>query len=401
MLKLSISPTVAPLIGPQQPERQDHRQRQEDRRQQPGRRIGHLLHDQHRRDHDMADDQDGEVGRRIVGARQAERRGAVLALAAPRAGSRRTAVPCRRPGSGRPGRGPARSPATAPARAASASCGPAASGSGPSVDVLAGRVPSRPISVRLIAPARGRTVSAWHVFWWSTPTRRLPVPTASPPPWRRSVCPERREFDVVTLREGPPAIYDWRDWHSVVEPLCRLIEREPADAYVIACASDPGIEAARATTTRPVFGVFRSAVAVAVARAERFGVIAIVDASKARHLAALRAMGLESRLAAEVALNVTMETLLEPRGGARPADRRRARMRRRRRRRGDPRLHRHGAPPRGGRGRGRRAGDRTVPGRGSDRHGVVGSADARPHRRPRSWAEVGAKRRREGAAPAG
>ncbi len=98
----------------------------------------------------------------------------------------------------------------------------------------------------------------------------------------------------------------------MVEPLCRLIEREPADAYVIACASDPGIEAARTTTTRPVFGVFRSAVAVAVARAERFGVIAIVDASKARHLAALRAMGLEGRLAAEVALNVTMETLLEP-----------------------------------------------------------------------------------------
>jgi allantoin racemase len=118
-------------------------------------------------------------------------------------------------------------------------------------------------------------------------------------------------FDVVTLREGPPAIYDWRDWHGVVEPLCRLVEREPADGYVIACASDPGIEAVRASTTRPVFGVFRCAVAAAIARAERFGVIAIVDASKARHLAALRAMGLEARLAAEVALNVTMETLLE------------------------------------------------------------------------------------------
>jgi allantoin racemase len=120
------------------------------------------------------------------------------------------------------------------------------------------------------------------------------------------------DFDVMTLREGPPAIYDWRDWHRVVEPLCRLIEREPADAYVIACASDPGIEAARATTRRPVFGVFRCAVAAAVARGERFGVIAIVDASKARHLAALRAMGLEDRLAAEVALNVSMDTLLEP-----------------------------------------------------------------------------------------
>ena len=184
--------------------------------------------------------------------------------------------------------------------------------------------------------------------------------------------PGAPDFDVVTLREGPPAIYDWRDWHSVVEPLCRLIEREPADAYVIACASDPGIEAARAATKRPVFGVFRSAVAVAVARAERFGVVAIVDASKARHLAALRAMGLESRLAAEVALNVTMETLLEPEAArARLIDAARA-CAAGRRRRGDPRLHRHGASPRRGRGRRRRAGDRTVSGRGSGRHGVAG-----------------------------
>jgi hypothetical protein len=38
------------------------------------------------------------------------------------------------------------------------------------------------------------------------------------------------------------------------------------------------------------------------------GVAAIVDASKARRLAALQAMGLEGRLAADVALNVTIET---------------------------------------------------------------------------------------------
>jgi len=119
-------------------------------------------------------------------------------------------------------------------------------------------------------------------------------------------------LDVVSLPDGPPAIYSWRDWHAAVEPICRCIEREEADAYVIACASDPGIEAARSVTRRPVLGVFRSAVAAAAARAERFGLVAIVDASKARHMAALRAMGLESRLAAETALNVTMETLLDP-----------------------------------------------------------------------------------------
>lgn len=119
-------------------------------------------------------------------------------------------------------------------------------------------------------------------------------------------------IDVTTLEDGPPAIYSWRDWHMVVDPLCERIGQEAADIYVVACASDPGIEAARATTHRPVLGVFRSAVATAAARAERFGVIAIVEASKGRHLTALRAMGLEARLADEVALNVTMETLLRP-----------------------------------------------------------------------------------------
>jgi Asp/Glu/hydantoin racemase len=124
--------------------------------------------------------------------------------------------------------------------------------------------------------------------------------------------PSGPALEVATLREGPPAIYSWRDWHSVVEPLCRYIERERADCYVIACASDPGIEAARAITSRPVLGVFRSAVAAAAARAERFGVIAITEASRGRHLSALRAMGLEQRLAGEIALNVSMETLLQP-----------------------------------------------------------------------------------------
>ena len=119
-------------------------------------------------------------------------------------------------------------------------------------------------------------------------------------------------IEVATLAEGPLAIYSWRHWHAVVEPLCRLIERTPADAYVIACGSDPGIDAARGATSAPVFGVFRSAVASAVARAERFGIIALVDQSIHRHAAALRSMGLEARLAAEVPMNVSMETLLEP-----------------------------------------------------------------------------------------
>ncbi|MDE2581396.1 MAG: AroM family protein [Rhodospirillales bacterium] len=119
-------------------------------------------------------------------------------------------------------------------------------------------------------------------------------------------------LDVVSLPDGPPAIYSWADWHAAVGPILRRIAADPADAYIIACASDPGIEAARAATAAPVFGIFRAAVAAAVARAERFGILAIVEASKARHRAALRAMGLETRLAATEALNVSMDRLLDP-----------------------------------------------------------------------------------------
>jgi Asp/Glu/hydantoin racemase len=131
-----------------------------------------------------------------------------------------------------------------------------------------------------------------------------------------AVAPFRRPggptLEVATLGEGPPGIYSWQDWHAVVAPLCRLAETSEADVFVVACASDPGIEAVRAATTRPVLGVFRCAVAAALARAERFGVIALVDASLGRHLLAVRALGVEARLAGEIAMNTTIEALLDP-----------------------------------------------------------------------------------------
>lgn len=125
-------------------------------------------------------------------------------------------------------------------------------------------------------------------------------------------APGRLPFEVVSLPGGPPAIASWRDWYSVAEPLCRMVEAEPAAAYIIACVSDPGLEAVRTATARPVFGPFRCAVAAALTRAERFGVIAFVEASKARQRRALQAMGAEGRLAASIALNLSMETLTDP-----------------------------------------------------------------------------------------
>lgn len=119
-------------------------------------------------------------------------------------------------------------------------------------------------------------------------------------------------LEVTCLPEGPPAIASWEDWHAVALPLCRLVERTPAAAYVIACVSDPGLEAVRAVTPRPVLGMFRCAVAVAITRAERFGIIGFVAASQARQRRALQAMGLEARLAAWEPVDLPMEVLTDP-----------------------------------------------------------------------------------------
>ena len=119
-------------------------------------------------------------------------------------------------------------------------------------------------------------------------------------------------IEVTQLAGGPPAVVTWRDWFGVAEPLCQLVEQEPADAYVIACVSDPGVDAVRTVTRAPVFGPLRSAVAAALARADRFGIIAFGDPSLPRQRRSLQAMGVESRLLGHIPLNLPMEELTDP-----------------------------------------------------------------------------------------
>jgi len=110
-----------------------------------------------------------------------------------------------------------------------------------------------------------------------------------------------------TLAEGPFGIETQEDVESVVLPLQRLVcARGDVDAFVIACYSDPGLHLCREATARPVFGINECGVLTALARGERFGVIAIAEASIRRHLRYLRQMGLSERLAGERALNISV-----------------------------------------------------------------------------------------------
>jgi len=125
-------------------------------------------------------------------------------------------------------------------------------------------------------------------------------------------APGLPRLEVLQLEGGPPAVVTWRDWFSVAEPLCRLAERESAAAYVIACVSDPGVDAVRTVTRAPVFGPLRSAIAAALARADRFGIIAFAAPSIQRQRRSLAAMGVESRVSGHIPLNLPMDTLTDP-----------------------------------------------------------------------------------------
>jgi Asp/Glu/hydantoin racemase len=115
------------------------------------------------------------------------------------------------------------------------------------------------------------------------------------------------EIVCSTLAEGPAGIETQADVESVTLPLRRMVEADNAsDAFVIACYSDPGLHVCREGTARPVFGIAECGVLTALARAERFGVIAIRQRSIPRHLRYLRQMGLMERLAGERPLEMSI-----------------------------------------------------------------------------------------------
>jgi Asp/Glu/hydantoin racemase len=115
------------------------------------------------------------------------------------------------------------------------------------------------------------------------------------------------EIVCSTLPEGPFGIETQADVERVTLPLRRLVEADNASAaFVIACYSDPGLHVCREGTKRPVFGIAECGVLTALARAERFGVIAVRQRSIARHLRYLRQMGLMDRLAGERPLEMAV-----------------------------------------------------------------------------------------------
>ena len=111
----------------------------------------------------------------------------------------------------------------------------------------------------------------------------------------------------MTLSDGPFGIESQADSDAAVAPLISLIRaRTDASAVIIACYSDPGIDAAREVTKAPVFGMQESGFLTAMARGDRIGVVAISEGSILRHRKYLRRIGVLNRMVAERPLNVSV-----------------------------------------------------------------------------------------------
>jgi Asp/Glu/hydantoin racemase len=114
------------------------------------------------------------------------------------------------------------------------------------------------------------------------------------------------EIVSVTNLDGPPGIECQAHVDDVSRDIRGIVRAHDNDAaaFVIACFSDPGIHAARESTTKPVFGIAESGLLTALALGSKAGIIAILSRSVPRHLRYVRALGLEGRLAGDRAIEL-------------------------------------------------------------------------------------------------
>jgi Asp/Glu/hydantoin racemase len=124
---------------------------------------------------------------------------------------------------------------------------------------------------------------------------------------------EGPEIECITLREGPPGIETQAHVESVVQPVCRLIAARDrdADAFVIACYSDPGLHLAREATRKPVLGIAECGMLTALTLGVRFGVVSILKKAIPRHLRYVAQMGLTDRMAGDRAIDLGVVELAE------------------------------------------------------------------------------------------
>jgi allantoin racemase len=129
----------------------------------------------------------------------------------------------------------------------------------------------------------------------------------------KTVLAWRAEHDAPivceTLHAVPGGIETQRDADRAAVAVADYIARHEAKtaAFVIACYSDPGLHASREITNKPVIGIGAAAMAVALARGSRIGVIAASTRGMPRHWRGYHAAQIGATIAGERAVNLGVE----------------------------------------------------------------------------------------------
>lgn len=115
----------------------------------------------------------------------------------------------------------------------------------------------------------------------------------------------------ITNSDGPKGIESQAQADATIPQTLAIAAsvEDQAAGYVIACFGDPGLHALRDQTAKPVLGIQECAVMTALTLGQRIGIIAILPNSIPRHLRSIGAMGVQSRLAGDRALNLGVADL--------------------------------------------------------------------------------------------
>lgn len=131
--------------------------------------------------------------------------------------------------------------------------------------------------------------------------------TASMTEVARSVAGPDVQIDPFSAKTGPAAIESHVDEAYAAVSVVEIVGEHPDyDAYIVACASDPGLFAARELVTAPVVGIGEAAFHAASMLGRRFVVMTTIPRDITPALDRIEALGLRALCAGVVAAEVTV-----------------------------------------------------------------------------------------------
>ncbi|MCS0494848.1 aspartate/glutamate racemase family protein [Ancylobacter sp. MQZ15Z-1] len=136
----------------------------------------------------------------------------------------------------------------------------------------------------------------------------------------RAVAGAQTEIRAATSAMGPASIEGYYDDALALPGLLAAVaqaEAEGADAHIVACFDDTGVDAARALARAPVIGIGEAGFHLASLIAHRFAVVTTLSRSIAVIEGNLQRYGLDRRCCAVRASDVAVLELEDPRSDAR------------------------------------------------------------------------------------